>query len=346
MSTIKAPVTLRHIAEQANLSVSAVSMALQEHPRISVEARTRVQELARELGYVPNSVGRALRAKRSNALALIVPNTNRHVFGHAYFMHVLSGVADVANEQDYQLLVSTNPDEQHGRVAYERVMRAGTVDGVIITSAPVADPNIARLVDTGLPVVLLGRFDRLPDAVSVGVDDVAAAVEATEHLIVAHGRTRLAHVSGPLEHQSAIDRRDGFLTACARHDVHGVVVQGDYSEESGSAAADALVAGVPDVDGVFAANDEMALAVMRRLTAAGHHVPTAVSLVGFDDFGLSRLTTPSITTMHAPAEEMARLATRRLLEILRGTSIPPADTHTVLTADLVVRESCGCALPT
>ncbi len=343
MTKISGPVTLRHIAERANLSVSAVSMALQHHPRISVESRARVHELARDLGYVPNSVGRALRAKRANALALIVPNTNRHVFGHAYFMHVLSGVTDVANEQDYQLLVSTNPDEQRGKVAYERVMRAGTVDGVIITSAPVDDPNITRLVASGLPVVLLGRFDSLPEAVSVGVDDVAAAVAVTEHLIVTHGRTRLAHISGPLEHQSAIDRRDGFLSACEAHGVQGTVVEGDYSEEAGVAAGDALVADFPDVDGVFAANDEMALSAMRRLTAGAHNVPSDVSLVGFDDFGLSRVTTPSITTMHAPVEEMAQLATRRLLQILRGSSISDADTHTVLTANLVVRESCGCA---
>lgn len=344
MTKISGPVTLRHIAERANLSVSAVSMALQHHPRIGVESRARVQELARELGYVPNSAGRALRARRANALALIVPNTNRHVFGHAYFMHVLSGVAEVANEQEYQLLVSTNPDEQRGKVAYERVLRAGTVDGVIVTSAPVDDPNIARLVDSGLPVVLLGRFDHLPLAVSVGVDDVAAAVAVTEHLIVAHRRTSLVHISGPLEHQSAIDRRDGFLAACATHGIHGDVVEGDYSEAAGAAAGNAIVEGFPNVDGVFAANDEMALSAMRTVANSGRRVPADVSLVGFDDFGLSRVTSPSITTMHAPVEEMAQLATRRLLDIiLRGGAIPDAETHAVLSAELVVRDSCGCS---
>ncbi|WP_353648965.1 LacI family DNA-binding transcriptional regulator [Nakamurella sp. A5-74] len=337
--------TLRHIAERANLSVSAVSMALQQHPRISADARARVQALARELGYVPNTAGRALRSQRSNALALIVPNTNQHVFGHAYFMHVLSGVTDVANERDYQLLVSTNPDEKHGKVAYERVMRAGTVDGVIVTSAPVADPNIARLVDSGLPVVLLGRYDHLPLAVSVGVDDIAAAVTMTEHLIVEHRRKSLVHISGPLEHQSAIDRRDGFLAACAAHGVRGEVVEGDYSEGSGAAAGHVIAVEFPDTDGVFAANDEMALSAMRRVALTGRSVSGDVSVVGFDDFGLSRVTTPSITTMHAPVEEMARLATRRLLDILRGTPIAEADTHAVLGADLVRRESCGCPPP-
>ncbi len=336
------PVTLRQIAERASLSVSAVSMALRDHPRIGAESRARVQELARDLGYVPNSAGRALRAKRANALALIVPNTNRHVFGHAYFMHVLSGVTDVANAHDMALLVSTNPDERHGKVAYDRVMRAGAVDGVIVTSAPVADPNIARLADSNLPVVLLGRYEHLPLAVSVGVGDVAAAMTVTEHLIEVHGRRSLVHISGPLEHQSAIDRRDGFMSACAAHGVAAAIIEGDYSEASGAAAGASILARHPGVDGVFAANDEMAFSAMRSLTAGGLAVPSDVSLVGFDDFGLSRVTTPAITTMRSPVEETARLATTRLLDIVSGRRIDPLDAHTVLPADLVVRESCGC----
>lgn len=342
MTKTRKPVTLRDIAEQSNLSISAVSMALHDHPRIGADSKARVHELARDLGYVANSAGRALRAKRANTLALIVPNTSRHVFGHAYFMHVLSGVTDVANEQGYQLLISTNPDERHGKVAYERVMRAGTVDGVIVTSAPFNDPNIARLVDSGLPVVLLGRYDLLPLAVSVGVDDVAAAVEVTEHLIVKHGRSSLLHVSGPTDHQSAVDRREGFLSACAAHGVRGEVVQGDYSEAAGAAAAAAVAERNLAVDGIFAANDEMAFAAMRALASGGRRVPSDVAVVGFDDFGLSRVTTPSITTMHAPVEEMAQLATQRLLEVVRGQVIPAHQTHTVLTPQLVVRQSCGC----
>ncbi|MBB2976412.1 DNA-binding LacI/PurR family transcriptional regulator [Microbacterium endophyticum] len=330
--------TLRDIANEVGISVSAVSMALRDHPRIGPETKARVLSFAEELGYVPNSAGRALRAQKADAVALIVPNTSQHVFGHSYFMHVLTGVTAVANHNDAQVVISTNPDESHGMTAYERVMRSGRVDGAIVTSAAVTDDNIERLVHSGLPLVLLGNFPYLPDSVSVGVDDRAAAFEATSHLIQIHQRRTLAHISGPLDHQSAIDRRDGFFDAIEAHGVEGSLLVGDYSEESGAHAVGDITA----IDGVVAANDEMAFGAMTRLRQRGLTAPREISIIGFDDFGLSRVTTPSITTMHVPAERMARLATERLFDIVSGVAIAQDDARVTLPVNLVARESCGC----
>jgi len=341
-ATGRGAVTLRDVAELTGLSVSAVSMALLDHPRIGAETKTRVREVADQLGYVPNSAGRALRARKADAIAVIVPNTGQHVFGHAYFMHVLTGVTEVANGVEAQVTVSTNPDSAHGMVAYERVMRSRSADGAIVTSASVRDENIARLVESGIPVVLLGRYPNLADAVSVGVDDVAAAFTATEHLILAHGRRRLAHLSGPLDHQSAIDRRDGFVMAARKHEVAHEVIEGDFSEASGHTAVSEKPQLFQAIDGLFAANDEMAYGAMSSLLAAGHGVPSQISIVGYDDFGLSRVTTPSITTMHVPAERMARLATERLFDLIAGHQVKAKDAHVVLPVDLVERQSCGC----
>lgn len=335
-----APATLRDIALRANVSVSAASQALLDSPRIGMKTKIRVREIASELGYVPNSAGRALRAQKSDAIALIVPNTSQHVFGHAYFMHVLTGVTDVANGHEAQVSVSTNPDANHGMVAYERVMRSGSVDGAIVTSASVNDENIARLVAGGLPLVLLGRYPHLADAVSVGVDDVAAAVEATQHLVLVHGRTSLLHLSGPLDHQTAIDRRDGFVAAATSLGVQYTIVEGDYSEDAGRELARS--GSHRGADGLFAANDEMAFGAMTELMSGGVSVPSQVSIVGFDDFGLSRVTTPSITTMHVPAERMARLATERLFDLIAGQRVDEQDAHIVLPVELVPRQSCGC----
>ena len=159
-----------------------------------------MREAAAELGYVPNSAGRALRRQRAGAIALIVPNTSHHVFGHTYFMHVLTGVSSSANAHDVQVIVSTNADEAGRASAFERIIRSGTADGVIVTAAPVDDANVETLVASGLPVVLLGNFPYLPEATSVDADDVAASRLVTEHLLTVHGRTRLLHVSGPLDH--------------------------------------------------------------------------------------------------------------------------------------------------
>ena len=108
---VSQPVTLKDVAGLVGITPAAASMALSGNERISAKTRERVREAAAELGYVPSSAGRALRKQKAGAIALIVPNTSRHVFGHSYFMHVLTGVSAAANARDTQVLVSTSADE-------------------------------------------------------------------------------------------------------------------------------------------------------------------------------------------------------------------------------------------
>jgi LacI family transcriptional regulator len=339
-------VTLRDIAERVGLTAAAVSMALADSPRISDRTKATVREAAAELGYVPSSAGRALRRRRAGAIALVVPNTTHHVFGHLYFMHVLTGVSSVANDHDAQLLVATNADEADGITAYERVLRSQSADGAIVTSAAIGDPNVERLTTSGIPVVLIGSFPEFPAAQSVWIDDVAASRAVTEHLIREHGRRRIAHVTGPVDHRTGVDRREGFLAAVrvAGLEADARIVAGDFSEESGAAAVEELLAGGP-IDGIVFANDDMAFGGMRALRAAGVDVPRDVSLVGFDDFGLARATTPGITTMHVPAESIARTAAELLLDLVAGTARSGPAAVPVPAPELRIRESCGCRTP-
>ncbi|MBT2502260.1 LacI family DNA-binding transcriptional regulator [Curtobacterium sp. ISL-83] len=335
-------VTLKDVAQRVGVTAAAASMALSGNERISDSTRSAVQRAADELGYVPSSAGRALRNQRAGAVALIVPNSSQHVFGHNYFMHVLTGVSTAANAHDAQVIVSTNADQENGVAAYERVMRSRSADGAIVTSAAIEDRNVERLVESGLPVVLIGNFPYLADAVSVGVDDVGATATATDHLLQVHGRTALVHVTGTLDHQTGVDRREGFLRAvrAAGVEERSIIVEGDLGEESGAAAMRQLLAEGADFDGVVFANDDMALGGMRVLVDAGRRVPEDVSVIGFDDFGIARVTTPAITTMRVPAEEMARLATEQLFDRIEDTDRAPARRELPVT--LVVRESCGC----
>ncbi|HEX4401681.1 MAG TPA: LacI family DNA-binding transcriptional regulator [Galbitalea sp.] len=338
-----ASVTLKDVAERVGVTSAAASMALSDHSRISEKTKEAVRKAAAELGYVPSSVGRALRNQRAGAIALIVPNTSQHVFGHSYFMHVLTGISTAANARDVQVLLSTTADTgAAGEVAaYERVVRSRSADGAIVTSAAVTDAGLEALVATGLPVVLIGNFPYLADAVTVGIDDIEASREITAHLLDVHGRSRLVHVTGPLDHQTGIDRRDGFVAAVEADGVgnRAVIIEGDFSEESGEAAVQKLLADGTEFDGIVFANDDMAFGGLAALKAQGVRVPEDVAIVGFDDFGLSRLTTPGITTVHVPAEEMARIATERLFELIAGSSDGPSHQH--LPVVLVERESCG-----
>jgi DNA-binding LacI/PurR family transcriptional regulator len=337
----RSTVTLKDVAAAVGISQSAVSMALADHSRISQATKDAVRSAAAELGYVPNSAGRALRAGRSTSIAVVVPNTGQHVFGHPYFMHLLVGVTAEANARDVALMISTNPDETHGVAAYERVLRSQAASGAIVASASITDPNVNRMIDAALPVVLIGRFPHLPQAVSVGVDDIAGATAITRHLVEEHGLTRIAHISGPLNHQTAVDRYEGFSTALAesgRPCTHTLAV-GDFSEESGRTAARQVLDSMADVQAIFAANDEMAYGALLEIRDRGLRVPEDIALAGYDDFGVSRLTTPGITTVRMPAEDLGRRAAALLFELVHGTTPDPL--HTVLPFEIVIRESCG-----
>jgi len=332
-------VTLRDVAERVGITPSACSMALADSDRISPATKEAVRIAAAELGYVGSSAARALRRQRAGAVALIVPTTSRHVFGHSYFMHVLSGVTSVANDHGTQVLIATNADKARGLTAYEQVMRSNSADGAILTSAAINDETVRRLLDSGLPVVLIGNFPQLSRAITVSVDDRSASRTATEHLIEVHGRRRLLHITGPLDHQTGIDRRDGFLDAVAEHGLgaQALVREGDFSEECGRRLVEELA---DDFDGLVAANDDMAFGALCVLRERGRDVPGDVALIGFDDFGLARVTTPAISTVAVPAEEMAAAATERLLELVDGTA--EGWTHRRMEVIFRYRASCGC----
>ena len=338
----RSAVTLKDVAERVGVTAAAASMALAGRGRISDQTREAVRRAAAELGYVPSSAGRALRQQRSGAVALIVPNTSHHVFGHEYFMHVLTGLSTVANTRGAQVIVSTNADGAGGIGAYERVMRSRSADGAIVTSAAIGDPHLTGLVDLGLPVVLIGNFPYQPDAVCVGIDDVAATEQVTAHLLDAHQRRDLVYVTGPLDHQAGLDRRTGFQLALTSRglDPSGRIIEGDFSEAAGAAAVQTLLASGLRFDGVVFANDDMAFGGLQVLKAAGRSVPDQVAVAGFDDFGLARLTTPGITTVRVPAEEMARLATECLFSLVDGLAVTPRRRQLPVT--LTLRQSCGC----
>ena len=335
-------VTLADVAAAAGVSISAVSMALADHPRIGVATKENVRMLAQELGYVTNSAARALRSQRSATIALIVPNTGQHVFNHPYFMQLLLGVSEVLNSHDISLLVSTNPDGCHGVAAYERVLRSKAADGAIVASAAVDDTNIIRLAESGLHAVLIGNYPVDVDAVLV--EDVAGARVATEHLI-SHGRRMIAHISGPLNHQTSLDRLEGFRLALAeagRAASESPVAAGDFDEETGATAAKALLDRYPAIDGIFAANDEMAYGVLVEIKRRGLRVPEDIALIGYDDFGVSRITTPAVTTISVPAAEVGRRATVRLLQVIEKRT---PFRREVLPVSLTIRDSCGCSPP-
>ena len=334
--------TLRELAAAAGVSIATASMALSGHTAVATATREKVALLARRLGYVPNHAAQSLRARRQNALALVIPHSSAHVFSHPYFMEVLRGVSEAASGNGFTVVLSVSATEDSIEDAYLKILDSGRVDGVIVASAATFDPNIGRLAASGHSFVVLGRYPLDESINAIGVDDRQGAFAATSHLIE-HEHQIVAHISGPSGHQSAADRLEGYRDALGVHGLpyrRGIVVEGDYSADSGYSATRELLANQQRPSAIFAANDEMAFGALRAAGEAGVEIPRDIAVIGFDDIQLASVVTPPLTTIHQPMAEIGSLAARRLIAILDGRATDVRQIE--LATKLVIRRSCGC----
>lgn len=323
--------------------MSTASIALAGSERVSATTRDAVRRAAAQLNYIPNSPGRALRSRRVGAIAVVVPQTSHHVFTHPIFMDLLEGITAVANERELTTILSTAPNAEDEAPAYLRILQARQADGVIVASAAVDDENVDRLVASGYPVTLVGRRPHRPTLHCVGIDDINGAVRATEHLLVRHGHRRVAHIAGPLAHQSAIDKLEGYRAALGKAGIAydaSLVVESDYTQEGGyDACARLLEGGRPEA--ILAANDQMAFGAIEAMRERGLDAPQDIAIVGYDDIGLARVMQPQLTTVRADLVEVGRLAAERLISLRDGEQSSPVQRE--LPTTVVVRSSCGCS---
>ena len=335
--------TLKDVARLAGVSLASASMALSDSPRVSDATKAAVRAAASQLGYVPHAAGRALRSRRVGAIAVVLPHSSEHVFSHPTLTALLEGVVSVAAENDLSTVLSTSRTEQDEASAYRRFMQGRQADGVIVAAASVADANVIELARSAYPLVIVGRAPHLPRATVVGLDDVHGGEIATRHLLQVHGMRTIAHISGPLGHQSAQDKLAGYrsaLMAAAIAPDPVLEVESDYSDSGGYEAVEELLRRGASFQAIFAANDQMALGASEALRAHGLAVPDDILLVGYDDILLARYASPPLTSVQGDMAAVGALAATRLLSLIDGRAVP--EHVAFLPTALVVRRSCGC----
>jgi LacI family transcriptional regulator len=337
---IRRRVTIDDIARYAGVTKTTVSRALNDRPDVNAETRERIAEIASRLGYVPSVTAKVLRTGRSRSLGLAWPS-----FTWPGILSILRGVSDVLDELGYQvMLFPLTRGEEAERDLVFRVMPSLPMDGLILILPPGMLRYVGELANRGVPIVLID--DRIEhrdrDFPSVGTTNIQGAREATEHLLRL-GRRRIAMITGPMDQDVGRNRLCGYRLALEAAGIpycDELVAHGNFEAGSGRTAVQSLIdSGVP-FDGLFAANDPMALAALRALHAAGVRVPDDVSLIGFDDTEAASFTIPALTTVHQPLYEMGAAAARTVVAAAEGREI---ERHIEIPTRLVVRESCGAA---
>lgn len=328
--------TIRQVAALAGVSRATASRVINGGHLVSPEARRAVEAAIAELDFVPNPVARSLATRRTGTVALVVPEPNQRLLTDPFFAGIINGLSLSLEQHDLQMLLLIARDAERARKAVAYVTR-GHVDGAVVASHHRDDGLNAAIVESGLPTVFIGRPFDAAITHYVDTDNALGARLATEHL-VARGCRRIGTVAGPADMTAGIDRFEGWRQAMAAAGLpDDAVERGDFTARGGAEAMDRLFDRVPDLDGVFVANDLMASGAMLRLAARGVRVPDDVAVFGFDDFGVAESTDPSLSTVAQPLEQMAGRAGTLLVGLLHGEE--PRTEPIVFAPRLVLRES-------
>jgi DNA-binding LacI/PurR family transcriptional regulator len=330
--------TLEVVAARAGVSRATASRALRGSNNVSPEARESVLRAANEISYTVNRAARSLVTRRSDTIAFFVAESEDRMFHDPYFLGVLRGAQAEAAAAGLQLIfaVASTPAEIQ---QFTHFVGGGHVDGVLLVSLHGDDLLAHGLEATGVPTVLNGRpFTADTHLFSVDSDNIAGGRDATE-LLISRGARRIATITGPLDMAPGQDRLIGYrraLQAARRPHPRSLVAEGDFTVDGGAAAMARLLDKEPEIDAVFAASDLTAIGAMRLLAERGRRVPDDVALVGFDDVREARLSSPALSTVRQPIDDLGRTMTRVLLSRISGQK---TQQRTVLPTDLVRRDS-------
>ncbi|MEU5592893.1 LacI family DNA-binding transcriptional regulator [Streptomyces sp. NPDC020298] len=327
------------VARLAGVSQKTVSRVFNDEPYVSADVRRRVLEAAEQLGYRRNNAARALASGRTRSIGVVTLGTA--LYGPA---SLLMGVERVVRDTGYALRVVNTMEGDPAGIsgAVDSLLDQG-VDGIVI-SEPIDEQMgdeaaSLRSLRVAVPVLVIGAPPPVtaPTVLTAGDGADLMARTATEHLL-ALGHTTVHHLAGPQRWYAARDRLEGWraaLTAQGR-DVPPVVA-GDWSAASGYAAGREFAEDT-GVTAVFAANDDMAIGLIRALTEAGRRVPEDVSVAGFDDIPVAAYVTPPLTTVRQPFDAVAQEGLKRLVHAIENPKADPMASSGP-PVDLVVRAS-------
>ena len=313
------------VAALAGVSAGTASKALNNTGQLSQETRDRVRRAAAKLGFTPDSRGRALSSGRTYTVALLTTDSTGR-----FSIPIMRGVEDVLSAGELATVLCDTRDDPLREQTYLRSMVARGVDGIVVTGRR-TEPRPP--IDVPLPVVYAMAASSDPNDASVIVDDAAGAAAAITHLL-GIGRTRIAHVTGPSNHRSAVERAEA-VTSTAGDAFCGEPLYGEWSERWGRQATDVVLRQNPDA--ISCGSDQIARGVCDRLRELGRRVPDDIAVTGYDNWPVMALASrPPLTTVDLRLEDLGRRAATLLLKAIAGE---PQHGVLELPAQLITRES-------
>jgi LacI family repressor for deo operon, udp, cdd, tsx, nupC, and nupG len=330
-------VNIKDVAKLANVSIATVSRALAQPEKVSDKTREKVMRAVASSGYVVNTLAQNFRRRRSNTVVVMVPD-----IANPFFANIIQGIERVASSHKYRVLLSDTQGNEENERACGEIVTQKQADGIICLgrNIPFAYRKGRKSIDPAWPPFLMAcEYHGEIPVPSVCIDNVAAAAEVVTYLS-ALGHRKIAYINGPKDSVLCQDRFQGYSNA-----LHGSnirvnkhwLAQGEFTLASGYEAMKMLLARKQRPTAVFCANDEMAIGAMQACRDEGLVLPSEMSIVGFDDLVFGEYTSPRLTTIHQPRNEIGERVMTLMLEILAGEK--PKHSRIFLAHKLVIRES-------
>ena len=334
-------VTLKKIAEELGLSIATVSKALKGYSDVSDVTKKKVLDLAEKLNYRPNSFAQSLRNSESRIVGLIIPE-----IAHDFFAKVIQGTIVSAKKSGYVVIVLQSDDFYENEKEQLNLLLGKNVDGILISLSNNTKnvDHVKEVIRKGTPLVLYDKIFKLLNCSKVIINDKKAAYNATRHLINT-GCKKIAHITGNLDPQTTIDRFLGYKSAIddsdLQYDKSLVYTAKNLSFDDGYQIAEQIIKNHDDVDGIFAFTDIIATGVLMKLKEMAIKIPEQVSLIGFSNWFMTKVTTPKLSTVDQPGFEMGSKAFDILLEEIKSKKegIPYKHQILELSTQLIIRSS-------
>src|ERR1051325_10530194 len=328
--------TVLDVAKRAGVAPITVSRVINNSGYISQATRERVETAVKELGYVPNTLARGLRSKKTKTLALVVTDIT-----NPYFTLMARGVEDVAGDSDYSVVYCNTDESKAKEENYANLLAQRQVDGVLLVPASGNVKTIKFLLSNHIAVVALDRRVSGVEVDSVRCDSQDGAYRLSK-LLISLGHKRIAMITGPKNVSTSVDRVIGYQRALKEAGLikHELVYYGAFKPQSGYEFTKQAMTESPPPTAFFGANNFITIGIIKALPDLQLHVPGDVSVVGFDDLPESMLMNPFVTVVKQPAYEMGRMATELLLKRISGEEIGECQ-ELVLPTELIKRVSIG-----
>ncbi|WP_173915707.1 LacI family DNA-binding transcriptional regulator [Halobacillus sp. Marseille-Q1614] len=330
--------TIKHIAQQAGVSVTTVSRALNGYSDVNAKTRKKIKKVAKELNYSPNSLARSLVKNQSETIGLLVSGFSKESVKDGFTVEVMSGINNYAAETEYDLVLFNTDSSRQRKKTYTQLCKERRVDGVILQGIKRDDPYLQEVLESDIPCVFIDIPVSSEHVGYVSTNNVEGAKQAVLYLLE-NGHQEVAMING---HQQAFvsqERLEGYKQALDEFNLpykENLTVDGGFMEEEAYQKALSLLKDHESIDGLFCASDLMAIGAMRAAKELNIKIPEDLSIIGYDDIPLARYVSPSLTTISQDKYELGFQAAKMLVSMLKQQSAPE---RCILETKLIVRES-------